>query len=148
IPNNDYLKAKGLEDSEGKARTYLDAVIGEELPSSTRARRDAYIRGAPEMIRFLTRLGLKMRHAHLPDYYDEKPGGMADGRSLVPRLFDVRALGDWEPKLGGHPATQLIPTEGAEAPKVQSGTLAGKIIMLKIGWRMFQNKYLGRKIRG
>lgn len=73
---------------------------------------------------------------------------MADGRSLVPRLFDVRVLGAWEPKLGGHPLTQRIPSEGAEAPKVQSGTVAGKIVMMKIGWRMFQNKYLGRKIRG
>jgi 3-oxosteroid 1-dehydrogenase len=148
IPNNDYLKAVGLKDSDEKARAYMDAVIGDPLPSSTPARRDAYVRGAPEMLRFMTQLGLRMRHAHLADYYDEKTGGMADGRSVVPKLFDVRALGEWEPKLGGHPITQGIPSEGSEAPKVQSGTFEGKIIMMKIGWRMFQNKYLGRKIRG
>jgi len=148
IPNNHYMAAAGFQDSAEKAREYLDAVIGETTRVSTPERRDAYVRYAPEMIRWLSDRGLKYRFADLPDYYDEMPGGMAHGRSLVPRVFDVNKLGDWEPLLGGHPMTQSYPTEGAESQEIFRGGLRGNLVKLKVGWRILQNKLLGRKIRG
>jgi 3-oxosteroid 1-dehydrogenase len=148
IPNNHFMKAAGQSDSPEKARRYLDAVIGESSPSSTPERRDAYVQGAPEMLRFLTDRGLKYRFANLPDYYDELEGGMAHGRALVPRIFDVNALGEWRDKLGGHPITQRYPTEGSDAPQIAKGTLKGKLIKVKVGWRLMQNKLFGRNLRG
>ncbi len=147
IPNNDHLKAAGVNDSHEKARTYMDGLIGDPGPASTPARRDAYIRESGQMIRFLEGKGLRMRHAGFPDYYQEVEGAVPEGRALVPHLFDYRALGDWADKIPRHPMTSL-PTVGPEAAKIQTGTIEGKLIALKLGFRMFLNKYLGRQIRG
>jgi 3-oxosteroid 1-dehydrogenase len=148
VPDNDFMKAAGQTDSQEKARRYMDAVIGEPTPSSTPERRDAYVRGAPEMLRFMTERGLKYRFANLPDYFDELEGGMANGRAVVPRIFDVNALGEWRDRLGGHPLTQRYPTEGADAPEIAKGTMRGQLIKLKVGWRLAQNRLLGRNLRG
>jgi len=148
IPASDQLKAAGLEDSPEKALRYLDAVVGDAGPGSTPERRDAYVREAPEMLRFMERHGLKMRHAKFADYYDEKPGGIAQGRALVPQRFDLNRLGAWAHRLSLHPMTSDIPSDGSELRFVQSGGWRRYVTMARIGTRIFRNKYLGARIRG
>jgi 3-oxosteroid 1-dehydrogenase len=148
IPNNDHLQAVGGGDTVERAREYMDKLIGNPGPASTPARREAYIRNAVEMIRFLEKRGMKFRHAGWPDYYDERPGGIGEGRSIVPRVFDFNQLGAWKDKLGRHPHTGRLPTNGPELAPVQAGGWRRYVILAKIGWRMAQNKYLGRDIRG
>jgi 3-oxosteroid 1-dehydrogenase len=107
IPNNRFMAPAGVEDSYEKATAYLDAVCDTtDAPGSTRERRQAYIREAPEMIDFLVNQGVKLRRIpSWPDYYDEAPGGSEPGRTVVAELFNVNELGPWKKKLrpGGFP---------------------------------------------
>lgn len=93
IPDNSVLRRDGVDDSREKAREYVHAIIGEHAPAD---RIDAYIDRGPEALDFL------MAHAPLDlewvkgysDYYPEAPGGRLAGRSVEPRPFDARRLGD------------------------------------------------------
>jgi 3-oxosteroid 1-dehydrogenase len=102
IPNNPFMKRDGVEDSFEKAATYLDAVSGNQTdaPGASRERRRTYLTEAPAMVEFLGSQGVKLtRVAEWPDYYDDRPGGSAQGRTVVAELFDSNELGSWKPKL-------------------------------------------------
>lgn len=102
IPNNRFMAQRGDPDSEEAAATYLDAVIDEypDAPAATQVRRRTYIRQAPEMLEFLLGQGLKLTGGqHWPDYYDNRPGGSVDGRTVVAEVFDTNELGAWREKL-------------------------------------------------
>jgi 3-oxosteroid 1-dehydrogenase len=102
IPNNPFMKRDGIEDSFENASRYLDAVLGdqEDAPGSSRERRRTYLTEAPRMVEFLGTQGVKLtRISEWPDYYDERPGGSAPGRTVVAELFDANELGSWKAKL-------------------------------------------------
>ena len=102
IPNNPFMKRDGVEDSLDMASTYLEAVCGgqTDAPGASRERRRTYLTEAPAMVRFLGRQGVKLdRVQEWPDYYDERPGGSAFGRTVVAELFNVNELGSWKEKL-------------------------------------------------
>jgi 3-oxosteroid 1-dehydrogenase len=102
IPNNPFMKRDGVEDSFEKASTYLDAVSGgqSDAPGASRERRRTYLTEAPAMVAFLGSQGVKLtRVKEWPDYYDERPGGSAAGRTVVAELFDANELGSWKQKL-------------------------------------------------
>jgi 3-oxosteroid 1-dehydrogenase len=61
---------------------------------------------------------MKFLHAHWPDYYDNRPGGIADGRSLCAPLFDINELGEWKDKLASFPLTADMPIESRDAVHV------------------------------
>ncbi|MFD6676481.1 3-oxosteroid 1-dehydrogenase [Rhodococcus zopfii] len=92
IPNNDALKAAGVDDTPEAARTYLHSIIGDVVPAE---KIDTYIDRGPEMLSFV------QKHSALElqwvpgysDYYPEAPGGRAGGRSVEPSPFDGRRLG-------------------------------------------------------
>ena len=151
IPNNDLLNEAGGDDSHERSREYLDGLIGEFTPSSTPEKRDAWIREGPEMIRFLQGLGMEFRHAQWPDYYDNRPGGSEEGRSLAAPLFDVNQLGEWGPKLAHNPLTSAMPVPSWESVWLfkASTTWRGKWVGFKMVMRLlFLNKLLGKTIRG
>lgn len=93
IPNNDALRAAGVEDTPEAARTYLHSIIGDVVPAE---KIDTYIDRGPEMLSFV------QKHSALElqwvpgysDYYPEAPGGRVGGRSVEPTPFDGRRLGD------------------------------------------------------
>ncbi|GAA3955807.1 3-oxosteroid 1-dehydrogenase [Gordonia caeni] len=93
IPNNSVLRRDGVTDTVEDARTYAHAIIGEHAPAE---KIDTYIDRGPEALDFL------MANAPLDlewvkdysDYYPEAPGGRLGGRSVEPRPFDARRLGD------------------------------------------------------
>ena len=102
IPNNSFCRRDGIEDSEEKAMLYLDTLAAEHppAPGNTPERRLTYVRKAPEMVDFLVEQGIKLdRTKGWPDYYDEKPGGMKYGRSVVADYFNTRELGAWAERL-------------------------------------------------
>lgn len=93
IPNNSVLKRDGVEDTVDAARTYVHAIIGEHAPAD---RIDAYIDRGPEALDYLmanSPLNLEWVKGY-SDYYPEAPGGRVGGRSVEPRPFDARLLGD------------------------------------------------------
>ena len=150
IPNNDHLNAEGGNDSHECARTYLDGLIGDVGTASSPERRDAFIREGAQMVRFLEHHGMKFIHAHFPDYYDTRSGGIAQGRSLTSPLFDVKTLGEWAPKLANFPLTSLLPITSSEAVALflVNRTWGGKQLALKIAARMVWKKITGKELRG
>ncbi len=150
IPDNDHLNAGGGEDSHQRSRTYLDGLIGDVGPASSPARRDAFIRNGAEMVRFLERQGMKFLHAHWPDYYDSRPGGIAQGRSLCAPLFDINELGEWKDRLASFPLTADMPIESRDAVHIflMKSTWRGKLMVAKAALRMAQKKLFGKALRG
>jgi 3-oxosteroid 1-dehydrogenase len=93
IPNNEALVAAGVEDTPERAREYLAAIVGDEVPAE---RRDAFLDRGPEVISFLHRATpLRLRWVRdYSDYHPEAPGGRAGGRSVEPTALDGHLLGD------------------------------------------------------
>ena len=93
IPANPLLVADGYPDSVEEGLIYLDEIVGDVGPCSTRERRLAFLQNGPLAVSFLISEGLRVqRTPRYPDYYPEKPGGKI-GRQLEPSVFDGHALG-------------------------------------------------------
>ncbi|MEV8510393.1 3-oxosteroid 1-dehydrogenase [Actinoplanes sp. NPDC051475] len=92
IPNNEVILAAGVPDSPAKAATYLAAVVDGDVPT---AKQQAFLDNGPSMISFvMANSPLRFRFMEgYPDYYPELPGGMPQGRSIEPDLFDGKLLG-------------------------------------------------------
>ncbi|EHR50490.1 succinate dehydrogenase/fumarate reductase flavoprotein subunit [Saccharomonospora marina XMU15] len=92
IPNNEALRAAGVEDTPEDAKRYLESIVGDVVPAE---RREAYVDNGPDVVSFL--------HEHTPlrltwvpgysDYHPEAPGGRAGGRSVEPKPLDGNLLG-------------------------------------------------------
>ncbi len=92
VPNNYVLQREGIHDDPEKARTYLDAVAGKEVPDAKKA---SFLFHGPAMLAFLRAHTQHMRFSYArgyADYYPEKPGGLAVGRTIEPLLFNGAEL--------------------------------------------------------
>lgn len=149
IPNNRFMKRDGVPDSYEQAMTYLDSVVGDrdDAPGATRERRQTYLNEAPRMVDFLVGQGIALdRVAYWPDYYDDRPGGSKQGRTVVAKLFNSKELGEWESKLrpgffGNLPAT----LDEAMSAQYFKKSWASKMNMVKIGLRTVASKFTGAK---
>lgn len=98
LPQHPQMAEHGIDDSDEKVLTYLDASVGtpEEVgPASSLARRKAFVKGAPEVYTFLEEQGMRWVLAkEYPDYYPDRPGGIAGGRTVEPASLNVRKMGD------------------------------------------------------
>jgi 3-oxosteroid 1-dehydrogenase len=108
VPNNHLMADAGVADTPEEAWSYLSGTTRGAV-SDERLR--AYLDTAPEAIRFLC------DHSHvdlaaLPeyaDYYPHIPGSKPGGRSLEPKKFDARLLGDEFLRMRDqHPQTQIM----------------------------------------
>jgi len=148
VPNNKLLAEAGIPDSFEKAREYFDSVVTYKGPGVTAQRRDAFLKAAPRMIEFLRGLGLKVRRPidDWPDYYDEAPGGLPQGRSLVPESLNLNDLGEWKNHLSVYPPTTGLPLGPEEFPTLflMKRTWAGKLRAAKFGLLMMRDKLTKR----
>lgn len=105
-PNNSVLREAGLPDSEDRVRAYLEATVGDDVPT---ARREAFLTHAPAMVEVLRRkTPLHMVYTDgYSDYYPEAPGGSARGRGIDSAPFDARMLGPERAHL--HPSPVEMP---------------------------------------
>jgi succinate dehydrogenase/fumarate reductase flavoprotein subunit len=92
IPNNPEQRRLQITGDEAKARSYLDALVGDR---ADRSLREAFIAEGPKMLEYLEqradmRFQIYRRH---PDYRQELPGAADGGRPLEPLPFDGRTLG-------------------------------------------------------
>jgi 3-oxosteroid 1-dehydrogenase len=92
IPNNSVILAAGVPDTSAKAAAYLAAVVGSDVPT---AKQQAFLANGPSMISFvMANSPLRFRFMDgYSDYYPELPGGMPNGRSIEPDMFDGKLLG-------------------------------------------------------
>ena len=148
VPANHLLAEQGISDSIDLAREYFDVAVTYEGPGVTPLRRDALLRGAPRVIAFLRELGLKVRRPYhdWPDYYDDLPGGLPAGRSLMAEPFNIKELGEWQERLAMYPPAYGMPMGADEFPTLflMKRTLAGKLKAARFGLRMIRDKLFGR----
>ena len=93
VPNNHVLEREGVPDSPELARTYLKEVVGDRVPQE---RQDAFLEHGPPMLAMLGDRTEHMRFLYdrgYADYYPEKPGGIAQGRTIESLPIDGRQLG-------------------------------------------------------
>ncbi|MBP6723644.1 MAG: FAD-dependent oxidoreductase [Halioglobus sp.] len=158
IPNNRYMKRDGINDNTEKAMAYLDELIGSDptAPAASRQRRLKFVTEAPRMIDFIADRGVRLtRTDYWPDYYDNRPGGSVDSRSVFSEVFDAKELGPWADKL--RPGFIPMPVNLAEIlplPKsVKAKIGRGMTVMLgsmHLGQMMklphFRKSWVGRKM--
>lgn len=149
IPNNSVLKRDGVADTPERAREYVKAIIGEHARED---RIDAYIDRGPEALEFL------MKHAPLDlewvkgysDYYPEAPGGRLGGRSVEPRPFDARALGDdldtLHPQYTKAPLNMVVLQSDYRWLNTGMRHWRGPLRMAKVGGRFFWARSRGKKL--
>lgn len=113
IPNNFLMQQAGALDSEEEALEYMEAVIEEVGPASSRARKEAYVHHAPKMVNFLKDLGFEWQRAeYYPDYYPNVKGGKT-GRVIESTIFNGK-------RLKGFLKTQIV-AEGMPPIAISSG---------------------------
>lgn len=142
LPGNPVLARTGSRDSIDAGRTYLDALIGMQDPASTPARREAFLRGIRPMIALLEGEGLRFYSCKgYSDYYDELPGGSAQGRAIGAKMIAASALGDDKARLQLLPGWNLpIATDEFNAVSLAGRTLSGKLMALRVAWRCARQK--------
>ncbi len=117
IPNNPLMQRDKVADSQEEALAYLEATVGDVGPSSTLARKLAYLAAGPEMVLGLEKLGFEwIRAPKYPDYYQKCPGAKV-GRTLEAANFDANRLGPWLKTMRRSAMRPLAVTTDA-APKI------------------------------
>lgn len=152
IPNHSLLAADGIRDSEAAGRQYLQHVVDYEGPAVTPARTDAFLKAAPKMLDFLVGKGMKVRRPvnDWPDYYDELPGGLPEGRSVLPVPFNLNELGEWKDRLATYPPMGSLPIGSDEFSTLllMKRTFKGKLKAAKFAWGLLRDKLTGRQTVG
>jgi len=150
VPNHPLQKAAGVDDSYEKSAQYLDAAVGDVGPSTSRARKDMFLRMGPKMVEYLQGKGLKFLRADgWSDYHDELPGGCPRSRSLTMEVFDANQLGPtWSKRLRRGPSD--MPVRNTEGRKLQlmTRTVGGKMAAARLGMRLMRNKLMGQQLVG
>jgi 3-oxosteroid 1-dehydrogenase len=92
IRGNKVLQEAGILDTFQAALAYLNSVVGAIISPE---RKTAYLVNGPEAISFIQReTPLRFRWMEgYSEYFPENPGGIADGASIEPQMFDGRLLG-------------------------------------------------------
>ena len=148
VPGNTLMAEAGVADSPEQGLKYLQSLVPDQ-PGSTLARKQAYVNTGPKMIDWLRGKGIPMVYCQgWSDYYDEKPGGQPQGRSLGMALFDVRKLGSWRDKLRRN--FLRIPVQGVEGHHLilATRTIKGFLTAIKVGARIAKIKLLGTEYAG
>ncbi|NKY60486.1 FAD-binding protein [Nocardia flavorosea] len=151
LPDNPVSRAAGVPDSREDARRYFDAVVGDEGPATSKVRREAFLDAVEPMVEFLRGAGVPFRHCEgYSDYYDDRPGGKARGRSLETDLFDTATLGPWESRLRITDDMPPIPAYTADVSALSVAPRTAKSLrtVAAIAGRFAAATLRGRRLRG
>jgi 3-oxosteroid 1-dehydrogenase len=144
MPNNSLMAREGIADSPEDAWTYLEACA--DGASSPRRRR-AFLDHAPQVADFLEARGMQWyRSDGWSDYHvGELAGGVARGRTLEAKMFDLRKLGAWADRLRVHQAD--VPVDSLDSGRIalNGRTLASKLTFLRVAIRILRNR-LGARL--
>lgn len=148
VPQNRFMKAEGVSDSEKEGRAYMDQMV---KGRSSQARQDAFLKYGPQMIDFLedhTEVRLQSMPGY-PDYYPELPGGKNGGRCMEARTFNGKKLGAMFDELNPSiwPLADRFRMTGNEFHKIAMARTSwkGKVTVAKVAWRMFVDAITGKK---
>lgn len=92
IPNNAYQKQAGIKDTRERAKTYLQAALGDRYPTPLI---DAFVATAAQAVRFLEEHSeVEFTPSLLPDYMSHLPGSSV-GRTLLVKEYAGDRLGKY-----------------------------------------------------
>lgn len=151
IPGN-YALAKAFDDDTlDRAKTYLDSIVGDDVP---KAKRDTYIDRGPEVMDFI-REHTPVRFQWVTDYadyYPEAPGGRPGGRSVEPVPLDGNILGSeldrLHPPYAKAPANMVVTQANFRWLSLGMRTLRGPVTGLKVFLRKLVAGLMRRRIYG
>lgn len=141
-PGNHLMTEAGFTDSAADARAYLSAGSGGRMSDDEI---DTYVRTAPEAVRFLCSVGVRMRPLARPDYHPEWAGA-AHGRGLDQDPFDPRpwpglsdllrpptyfpliTMSERDGLAGAAPDPGLLERRGADGVRTMGGALVGRLV--------------------
>ncbi len=92
IPGSAVLRNAGAVDSRDKGQSYLESIVGDASPHDRYSAFLQYGPAAVAMLQRMTRLHFSWAREY-PDYFAERPGGSALGRSCEANPFDLNLLG-------------------------------------------------------
>ncbi|MBB4615458.1 FAD-binding protein [Novosphingobium sp. ERN07] len=150
IPNHPLQARDGIDDNAEKARTYLDAAVGDVGPGTSRARKDMFLEEGPKMVLYLEQKGMPfVRCDGWSDYHDDLPGGCPESRSLAVEPFAAASLGkEWQGKLRRGLTNVVIRGIEGRQLMLMKRMGVGKLAALKVGLRMAKSKILGQDLVG
>jgi len=149
IPYNSLMRRAGVQDSYENAQAYLQATVGDVGPASSPERRRAYLTTGPKMLEFLMAQGIRFVYPDgWSDYYDDRPGGVARSRSVVPAPFDMNELGPWKDLVRRSPYTKL-PIQAMEGVKLLNAkrSLSGAITAVRVAARTAKARLLNQDLK-
>jgi 3-oxosteroid 1-dehydrogenase len=152
IPNNHLNRAAGVRDSAEQSLQYLTELTSRDDPGrgGTTARRKAFVDYGPEMLKFLEDEGIELeRSPGYSDYYDDSPGGVAEGRAVIAALYDVNRLGpEWTAKFRLTGLTLPLKIQEVCRIGLVKRTWEGRKAALLLAWRMLKGKLTGQRVVG
>jgi 3-oxosteroid 1-dehydrogenase len=151
VPCNHFMLADGDRDTPELALEYMEGLIGDLPPASSRVRKETFVERAPQMIEFFESLGLKFRRTTgYPDYFPHLPGGSASGRGVESVIWDTRALGDWADKLPPRRFPRNLPLGTLDVAKIvlAKRTASGFARLVRIYAHHFVAKARRQKLVG
>lgn len=151
LPDNPVSRRAGVDDNRADALRYFESVVGSGSPSTSLARVNAFLDAIGPMVTFLEEQGISFRHCEgYSDYYDDRPGGKARGRSIETELFDTRRLGPWEGRLRVPESLPPIPMHVIEGAPLAAGFHNPRTLwtVAKVAARMATAKLTRKSPRG
>ncbi len=151
VPANRFMLEDGDHDSAERALEYMEHLIGDLPPASSRQRKEAFVENAPRMIEFFESLGMKFRRtAGYPDYFPHLPGGSEPGRGVESVIWDTRALGEWADKLPPRRFPRNLPLGTLDVAKIvlAKRTVSGFLRLARIYAHHYLAKLRGQKLVG
>ena len=151
IPNTHvhHKERDSQNDSPGKALQYMESIIGDVGPASSRERKLAFLEQGPEMVRFLESAGYRWAPTPgYPDYHQFHPGAQIGGRSIEAGAFDINKLGPWKDMLNINPARAPVAMYTYELSKMVRARAdwGGKTTAAKVfGLRVYPPWILGQQ---
>ncbi|KAH8651206.1 3-ketosteroid dehydrogenase [Xylariales sp. PMI_506] len=147
IPNTHIHANSGFEDSTEKALTYMESIIGDAGPASSRERKLAFLNNGPKMVKWLEEQGYQWtKTPRYPDYFPYNPGASVGGRNIEAGLFDSNLLGPWKDSLNINPVRAPLPLYTYELSKIVRATSSwdGMWTAAKIyGYRRYPGRTVG-----
>jgi succinate dehydrogenase/fumarate reductase flavoprotein subunit len=151
VPFNHFMLADGDHDSRENALEYMEAVIGDLPPASSRERKEAFVDNAARMIEFFESLGLRFRRTTgYPDYFPHLPGGSEVGRGVESVIWDTRNLGEWADKIPPRAFPRSLPLGTLDVAKVvlAKRTVSGFLRLSRIYAHHYISKLRRQKLIG
>jgi 3-oxosteroid 1-dehydrogenase len=149
LPDNPVMQREGACDAKEEALKYMENVVHDVGPASSRARKMAFLMGVADPVNTLQKYGIEfIRSKVYPDYFSHLPGG-SYGRALEIKAFDIKKLGDWYEKTR-HDEIIPLPLNTDDFAELARGITNPKGLLraLRVAGRTAKGMLAGRKLRG